>query len=298
MFLSQFAESLLEEPAFTDFYLTDRNPLGGVSKKRRLSKPNDAMRMLHTRLRTYLRPCVRRFPCATGGVPKSSPRVNAGRHRYNRYFFLTDLQSAYQNVDGRKLAEILCGLDPYPSENTAEMFQFLERYCLDPQGGLVVGAPASPDLFNIYAGVLLDGPLTALREQYQLTYSRYLDDLAFSSRTEPIGKVKRKKLRSVITAAGFSISDHKTQVLDLAKGPVIITGVGVEFGGRIFLPRHYLRTIRGLIHLTMRTGEVPEHTIHGMMGVFWSSSHRHNLNRTETKLLRAYRQYQRFLRGR
>lgn len=297
MFLSQFTESLPSAPAFVDFFLTDRNPLGGVSKKRRLSKPNDAMRMLHTRLRKYLRPFVRRFPCATGGVPKSSPRVNAGRHRYNRYFFLTDLHDAYHNVDGQKLAGILCDLDPHLSEKSEEVFRFLEQYCLDPKGGLVVGAPASPDLFNIYAGKLLDELFAPLCEQYRLTYSRYLDDLAFSSR-EPIGEKKRKKLRSIVCAAGFAISDHKTHVVDLAKGPVIITGVGVEFGGRIFLPRHYLRTIRGLIHLTMRTGEVPEHTIHGMMGVFWSSSHRHNLNRTEAKLLHAYRHYQRFLRGR
>ncbi|TSC64328.1 MAG: Retron-type reverse transcriptase [Parcubacteria group bacterium Gr01-1014_106] len=220
------------------------------------------------------------------------------QHRYNRYFFLTDLQSAYQNVDGKKLAEVLCGLDPRLSAEREEVYGFLTQFCLDPKGGLVVGAPASPDLFNIYAGKLLDEPLAALCEQYGLTYSRYLDDLAFSSRTESIGEKKRKKLRAVIRTAGFSISDHKTHVMDLAKGPIIITGVGVELGGRIFLPRHYLRMIRGLIHRAMHVGDVCEHRIHGMMGVFRSSSHKHNLNRTEIKLLFAYRLYQRFLRGR
>jgi hypothetical protein len=293
MIFEQCLSNLPEEPTFSPCFFRDRNPLSGTRKTRKLYRPNDAMRTVHARLIRYLRPFTRRFPHATGSLPKRSPLTNVRPHRKRRFFYVLDLRNAYQNVDITKLAEILCTVDPALSEQREALHAFLERYCSATEGGLATGAPASPDLFNLYAGKLLDELLAPLCKRYGLTYTRYLDDLTFSSRDRCIGRHRRRAIRAVITAAGFTVHDRKVGVYDLKKGPIVITGVGLEYGGRIFLPRSYTRRIRGLIHKALQGFPISPAKIHGMMGVFRSMTDLRDMNRLERKLLGAYRKYQR-----
>lgn len=177
------------------------------------------------------------------------------------------------------------------------MYAFLWQYCLAPEGGLIIGAPASPDLFNLYTGTLLDGRLAELARQYGLKYSRFLDDLTFSSPSAPIGKRKRKAIRQAVIESRFTLSEKKTRVIDLRKGPVVICGIGLEYGGRTFVPRHYTNKIRGLIHRAAAKGDVPLSAVHGRMGVFHEATPRFVLgrtpltvgpNRTERRIIAAY----------
>jgi len=285
-----------EPPAFETFTLLDKNPLGDTTKFRVMRKQNEAMRILQERLMRHLRKLKINLPFATGARPGNSPLRNMKRHCRNRYFFITDVQNAYPSVDSKKLAEILCKVDPALAEKERETSDFLKKYCFSPGNGLIIGASASPDLFNLYAGILIDRPLIYLCKRYSLTYTRYLDDLTFSSSKVPIGKRKRKIIRKIIKAAGFKISHRKSKVLDLNKGPIEINGVGLEYGGRIFLPRHFTRKINGLIHRAMTIGDIPQAKIHGIWGVFRGLTDRHNLNRTEQKLVKKYRAYCRFIK--
>lgn len=292
MLIEQCLRYLPAEPAFTPFFLTDRNPLSGTRKKRKLYRPNVAMRIVHARLICFLRQFTRRLPHATGGLPDCSPVDNVGPHRRHRFFYLIDLCDAYRHVDVAHLADVLHTLDPSALGEQAALRQFLEQYCCAPEGGLATGAPASPDLFNLYAGRLMDDRFSALCRQYDLTYTRYLDDLTFSSPDRPIGRHRRRALRAIVMDAGFSVNDRKAGVYDLAKGPIVITGVGLEHGGRVFLPRRYLRRIRGATHAASTRFTVSAATIHGMMGVFRSITNSRKMNRLERRLVAAYRHFQ------
>lgn len=152
-----------------------------------------------------------------------------------------------------------------------------------------MGLPASPDLFNCYAAVTLDPPLRALADRYSVTYSRYLDDLTFSS-DEPIGAKKRKAFREVVSQAGLSVHHRKSKVRDLTKGAVFVNGVGIASTGRLFLPRKYLRHLNGCMYMASR-GAVEPAVVEGMMSVFQSFTHTPTLNRTELKTWRRYRRF-------
>lgn len=296
MFLKNFEDELLTVPGFKEFWIKDKNPLGGTVKLRLIKAPNESMRILHGKLKLWLRSLEIKLPFAAGARRGDSPVKNVKRHRYNRYFYLTDLKRAYQYVDGKKLALILCRLEPKLAGQEKDVFEFLEKYCLSPEGGLIIGAPASPDFFNIYAGILIDGPLAPLCEKSGITFSRYLDDLSFSSGKLPIGKRKRKTIRMVVEAAGSKINHRESRVLDLKRGPVEINGVGLEFGGRIFLPRHFAKKILGMLHSAMQENNINPEKIHGMMGVFFDLTDRKNPNQTERKIMRKYQAYRRLIK--
>ena len=65
------------------------------------------------------------------------------------------------------------------------------------------------------------------------------------------------------------MNHRKSKVRDLKKGPIVITGIGLEFGGRLFVPSHYRRKIKGLLHNAVK-GNIPRPVIDGHMGVLKS----------------------------
>lgn len=306
MYLDTLVRSLrLEEPPlFHVFVISDINVLGGARKKRRLHAPNEAMRTVHQMLIGYLRGLRIGCPSATGAVRRGSPARNVAFHRHNRFFYTMDLKGAYQQVDADKLAAILCRKDSkLAKQDRDKVVAFLERYCMasSPETGLATGAPASPDLFNIYAEVLLDRALRELCVQYDLCYTRYLDDITFSSQKGPIGDRKRKATKRTIRECGFVINENKTHFWDLQKGPAVINGVGLKLGGRMYVPRHYISKMRGILHLALHSPDkAPSaETISGMMGVITDILTVNGLpkNRTEQKLFTDYYAWRNTMKG-
>lgn len=254
------------------------------------------MRELHGQLIRYLRGLHVDRASSTGARPGSSPLRNVLRHKprwtswFPRFFFLIDISGAYANVDGEKLVKIILDHDQNLAGRELDVRAFLSQYCMSTEeGGLIVGAPASPDLFNLYCEVLIDGEIRSLCRKYGLTYTRYLDDLTFSS-SQRIGKKKRQALCAVIERAGFKLNQRKARVLDLAKGPVAINGVGITRDGRCFLPRQAVRELRGLLHLALSGRLDRLSTIHGRMGVFKALTNLRFPTKTERRVLDMYRQ--------
>lgn len=276
-------------PDFHCFMMDDNNLVSGSRKYRRVNNPNQAMRMLHNRFLRWLRGRRIILPNATGGRKHSSPLKNVLRHERNRYFYLLDIQNAYLHVDTGRLAGVLCSFDSRLNGQEEQMRYFLaHRFTENLEDGLITGANASVDLYNHYAGVLLDRDLQALCEQYGLTFTRYVDDITISS-PEPIGKRKRRAIRDLIEKNGFPLNHAKTKVCDLQKESIVICGVGLRWKGRVFLPRNYLRKLRGIMHRAVRKGDISLSVITGMMGVFWAVTNKNCMNAIERRLVTQYR---------
>ncbi len=280
-----------ETPKFRAVKIFDENRLIGTSKVRLTYAPNVAMRQLHAALLAALRSTAPRMPYATACRAGNSPKRNVEAHRRNTFFYVTDLEHAYQSVRPETLAEILSERIPQFFVRGPQMLlgfaaarrtlEFLSGYCIAPEGGLIVGAPTSQDLFNLYADVVLDRRLGPMCEAWGVTYTRYLDDITFSA-TTPIGKRKRAAIRDVVEEAGFSISHPKSHVFDLRRGPVVINGIGLELGGRLFLPRAYLNRTKGLL-LLMRKGKVKRAVVAGVLSPFRQITPK-PMNKTERRV--------------
>lgn len=299
---NKVAGAQLDFPAFQYRWFMDINPVSKQRKWRKISNPNSLMRMVHARFLAFLRNFRLPMPSSTSGRLGDSALANVLRHKkrkdtglevgFNRYLVLMDISSAYQAVDLERMVDVILRIRHDLVSERESVRDFLREYCFDPQlGGLVTGAPSSQDLFNLYCEVLIDRQLRDLSERYGLVYSRYLDDLTFSS-LGPIGLKKRRALRAVLQDAGFKISDKKAQVIDLRKGPAVLNGVGICLDGRIFLPRKTLDHIRGLIHQALTRRNIKPAIIHGKMGLLKGVTNRLLANRTEAKVYRMYELFQ------
>jgi hypothetical protein len=260
-------DSSKEAPRFDFFLFHDRNVLSGQKKKRRIGKPNKTMREIHRFfVRRVTRPKLLRGwdlnSCMMGSLPHCSPCKNLLRHARNRYFLCLDIKNAFGSVDREKLTKWLrlsLGkpiTDPLGHELSFETLEgYLRSYFFVEEemgGGLIQGAPASPDLFNLYAGHYLDRALNLLAKRYGLTYTRYLDDLLFSS-PRKIGYRKRRAIRKAIREAGLAISEGKSELVDLKRAKRIeINGLGLEYGGRVYLPSKFTKHLVRKLYLVTK----------------------------------------------
>jgi RNA-directed DNA polymerase len=116
-------------------------------------------------------------------------------------------------------------------------------------GRLPQGAPTSPVLSNLaFAGT--DKRLMKLAARYGVTYTRYADDLTFSSKTAWPGKTLLQEIIGAIQAHDWVIAKRKTR-LTLAPHRMSVLGLVVngehprlskKSRNRIRLMRHLLAT--------------------------------------------------------
>ena len=244
------------EPAFEPFWKMDINPLSGRIKRRKLHNPNDAMRELQWRLIRYIRQLPVAMKHSKGFRPGQKPLGHVTAHLKNRFFYLTDVRSAFPTVSIKAIAEVLCEVDQKLAGKEKEVFLFLQKFCSDKEvGGLALGGPVSNELFSLFFAVRADGLLGELCAKLNITYTRYMDDLVFSSR-RPVSRTARRQIQAIIRSTGLETSNAKTEIRDLKKEPVMINGIQVRWGGRLSLSQSYMKKLLSIIHLA-RAGRLP-----------------------------------------
>ena len=82
------------------------------------------------------------------------------------------------------------------------------------QGKLPQGAPTSPIITNLICNIF-DVRISKLAKKYRLDYTRYVDDLTFSTNNKEFLNIKNiffEELEKEIINAGFNINKRKTRV--------------------------------------------------------------------------------------
>ena len=272
----------------------------GKKKMRRLCVPSgDKMKEIVNVLKSRVKGLSGPMPSATGFRDGVSIFDSVCRHQirfgkkkvFNRFIVILDIKNAYRSVRAPELASILAKINPKQFSGYKRTITFIEDFCFDPEyGGVAMGSSASNELFNVYCEHVIDQKLRVLCEELGLTYTRYVDNLMFSSQ-QIITAETRRRLREVLTDAGFRINDKKAKVFDLRKGPVVVNGIGIAFDGKTFLPRNTLCSLRGMIHCSIRDSETRRELssyIHGWMGLFKQMTSLSEMNATEIKFYKLY----------
>jgi len=229
--------STTEEPSFTH----RRAMIKG--KRRNVTEPNDAMVLVHENIRRYIYSLPISYESTMGSLPGRSAVMNALTHRNGTYFYQFDIREAFQSLHAEQLAGALLLVDPdLGLLDKEEVTAFLKRYCCDRNGRLSFGGPASPALFNLYCEVCVDRNIRDLCYDDDTIYTRYVDDCTISS-VRPIPRILRKRVRGVVTRAGFSIQHPKSSLLSIERSPIILTGIVIEKGGHLSLPPSSLRRL-------------------------------------------------------
>jgi len=127
-----------------------------------------------------------------------------------------------------------------------------ELYAATGPRALPQGACTSPALSNLAARAL-DSRLTGLARKLGWNYTRYADDLTFSTNGEPAQKTAwiLARLRHIAENESFTVNEQKTRV-QRPNSQQTVTGIVVN--KRPNIPRDTLRRLRAILHRAKTEG--------------------------------------------
>jgi RNA-directed DNA polymerase len=91
-----------------------------------------------------------------------------------------------------------------------------------------------------------ESPIVPLSLTTYIVYSRYADDMTFSSNDLMALKELHKKLAPIIKSAGYVLNNEKTRYLS-GKGKMVVTGITLN-SGRMTTGRRRKRKIRAALY--------------------------------------------------
>ena len=198
---------------------------------------------------------------AMGFADGRSVVSNAAVHKGQNYVFNIDLKDFFPSVEQARvwkrlqlvplnfpvtIASLIAGLCSMKDKQTNEDGTIKYVYVL-PQG-----APTSPIITNMICDKL-DRRLAGLARRFGLHYTRYADDITFSSmhNVYQTNGVFRTELKRIITDQGFRMNEKKTRLLKKGARQEV---TGIIVSDKLNVTRKYVRDIRNILYMWSRYG--------------------------------------------
>lgn len=164
---------------------------------------------------------------------------NAKMHTHKKYVLNIDLKDFFPSISSFLVKEMFMSFPFEYTEQIATALALLTTY----EGKLPIGAPTSPVISNFICKQL-DADLIDFAAKNQLTYSRYADDLTFSSNLQ-IESESIVGIRELIEKNRFMINEKKFR-LQSSNRRQTVTGITVN--EKVNVNRKLLKKIRAMLH--------------------------------------------------
>lgn len=244
---------------YREFYIPKRS--GG---RRRISAPRTGTykHMLHALnllLSAVYTPSAHAMGFAPGRSIVTGAKVHVGQH----FVFNTDLHDFFPSVRRARVKSRLL-LPPFSfTEEVAIAIAGLCTLRVDHPSGddgssgrptyvLPQGAPTSPLLTNAVCD-RMDRRLAGLARRRGANYTRYADDITFSSPHNLYveGSAFRAELARILAVEGFEMNEAKTRVQRSGQRQEV---TGLVVNRRVNVCRHYVRSLRAVLYVWRRYG--------------------------------------------
>jgi RNA-directed DNA polymerase len=240
---------------------------------RQIDAPVEPLKLLQRRLANLLNVCCEElerenprhplshgFHRSHGFRPKRSIVTNAHEHRNRRYVLNLDLQDFFPSINfGRVRGFFLKNYDFMLHETVATTIAQIACH----EGALPQGSPCSPILSELVTNIL-DVRLARLAKKHRVTYSRYADDITFSTNqkdfppeiamrtdAEPQTWELGAALVGKINGTGFAINTAKTR-MQYRDSRQSVTGLVVN--RKVNIRVDYYKLARSMCHSLFMTG--------------------------------------------
>ena len=236
-------------PKFCEY---DRYYIFKIKKKsggeRTIMAPYDELKGILQCFNVVLQTLFTPHPNATGFVQGKSIATGAQMHIGKNYVYNIDLKDFFHSFE-RKRVKWMFTQAPFNLSGEREPLAFLlASLCTHPieiegQTRIILpqGAPTSPTLTNILC-YALDKKLRGLAKRFGATYSRYADDITFSSNKSIFKKEAfLSELQRIITSQGLTINEKKTRLQEKEYRQEV-TGLIVNV--RVNTYRRYVKQLR------------------------------------------------------
>ncbi len=250
------------EPMYYRFSVLKSN-----GKFRQIEAPEAQLKQFQRRLNEYLQAVyfLHQSPAAYGYVMKvkgvkieKSIKSNASKHLGCKYLLNMDFEDFFHQIGMDKISKIFGNFPFNFNKHTAHT---LSRICCYNKR-LPMGAPTSPVLSNFYC-LNLDKDLSEWAKKKDLVYTRFVDDLSFSSKTKAIETQHIDEIIRIAEQYDLRFNSNKNKLYK-AQDVKIVTGLIIDDTVDI-IPDYYaelqrdierLRAVTEVNYITGNTGQV------------------------------------------
>jgi RNA-directed DNA polymerase len=165
--------------------------------------------------------------------------TNAQNHVGKSFLLNIDLKGFFHSISATKVRALF---QTAPFDFTEELATCLALICCWNKR-LPMGAPTSPVVSNLYC-LLLDFQLLEISNKYNLVYTRYADDLTFSSDLQ-IPEEAINRIKDVITENKLLINERKFRLQSKFRQQTV---TGIKVNQKTNVDRRYIRNIRAILN--------------------------------------------------
>lgn len=236
--------------------------------KRTIKAPVSKLKRLQSRLSNLLYQCLAEIernrnltPLSYGFRQGRSIVENASRHKRRRWVLNFDLEDFFPSFNFGRVRGFF--LKDREFKLHPEVATTIAQIACDGNA-LPQGSPCSPIISELIA-CILDVRLVRLAKKYSVTYTRYADDISFSTNqknfpsklalpddTDPEIWYLGDELVNKISVSGFSINQGKTR-MHFRGSRQLVTGLVVN--KKVNIRSEYYRRVRAMCHSLFQTGK-------------------------------------------
>lgn len=247
--LKHFSSDKIAPKRFRMFHIRKKN--GGL---REIKAPCRQLDVILTCVNELLKSIYSPSDAAMGFTSGKSVLDNAQIHVGHNYVFNIDLKDFFPSIPQ---ARVWKRLQLSPFNFPTEIANVLAGLCctFDEEVGrnvLPQGSPASPLLTNAICDTL-DRRMKGVAKRFGLHYSRYADDMTFSSMHnvyQEDGEF-RQEISRIIKEQGFIMNDKKTRLQKVGARQEV-TGLTVNAIANV--SRKYISDLRWILHVWEKEG--------------------------------------------
>lgn len=230
---------------------------GGV---RTISAPQTSLKIIQEKLNEILETVYKPKACVHGFVTHRSILTNAQMHVKQRYILNLDLNNFFPSIN---LGRVRGMFIAYPYNCNSTIATLLAQICCY-NNELPQGAPTSPIISNMICS-RMDSQLLQLAKEQRSIYTRYADDLTFSTSLKKfphllatvnssiLGEYVEigEGIKNIIKNNGFEINPEKTRLSPPSQRQEV---TGLTVNDLPNMDRSYVNQIRAMLHAWEKYG--------------------------------------------
>jgi RNA-directed DNA polymerase len=230
----------------------------GKNGLRRISAPDERLKFLQHKLAGKLAELYQPRKPVHGFVVQRSIKTNALAHLGRRFVVNIDLKDFFPTIKQNRVEGMLSslGID-------SRMAEIIAHICCNNRH-LPQGAPSSPLLSNMIC-FRLDKELMTIAKESRCIYTRYADDITFSSHQPPNAifetappssgrfstQLLSSRLRNAFEGNGFTVHPDKLHYADRHSRRIV---TGIKINESLNVDRRYVRNIRAALYSVEKLG--------------------------------------------
>ena len=170
---------------------------------------------------------------------------NAKIHTEKKYVLNIDLKDFFPSITSKQVKDIFLSHYFNFNEQIANALTLLTIY----EGKLPIGAPTSPVISNFIC-YQLDNDLKEFSKTNELSFSRYADDITFSS-NNAISKDTILDIINLVKKNNFEINEKKLRLKTFNRKQTV---TGLTVNEKVNVDRKLLKKIRAMLHDLIKNG--------------------------------------------